>query len=110
MNTRSINYAVIPDTGHTETEYEVEKISGKRLKNGVVEYEIKWKGYSTLDNTWERIKNLLNCQDMIQQYENKLKKYRQTSRKTSQQTRQENNKRPNTRSAARERGGENEKK
>ncbi|KAI9485224.1 MAG: hypothetical protein EXX96DRAFT_475637, partial [Benjaminiella poitrasii] len=38
----------------TEEEYEVEKIEGHRLYKGkVVKYEIKWKGYSSSENTVE---------------------------------------------------------
>ena len=32
-------------------EYEVEKIVDKRIKNGKVEYKIKWAGYSMNDCT-----------------------------------------------------------
>lgn len=32
--------------------YTVEKIVGKRIKKGVLEYKVKWLGYSNEDSTW----------------------------------------------------------
>ena len=49
-------------------EYEVEKIVDKRIKNGKVEYKIKWAGYSMNDCTWEPLKNLENIQKLIDNY------------------------------------------
>lgn len=37
-----------------------------------VEYLLKWKNYPPSDNTWEQVKNL-NCNNLVQEYENKLK-------------------------------------
>ena len=36
-----------------EKDWEVENIIGKRVKDGVVEYLLKWKGYSAAESTWE---------------------------------------------------------
>lgn len=33
--------------------YQVEKIVGKRIKNGHNEYLVKWEGYDNSQNTWE---------------------------------------------------------
>ena len=52
-------------------EYEVEKIVDKRIKNGKVEYKIKWVGYSMQECTWEPLKNLENIQKMIDDYNEK---------------------------------------
>ena len=53
-------------------EYEVEKIVDKRIKNGKVEYKIKWVGYSMEECTWEPLKNLENIKKMIDDYNEKI--------------------------------------
>ena len=53
-------------------EYEVEKIVDKRIKNGKVEYKIKWVGYSMQECTWEPLKNLENIKKMIDDYNEKI--------------------------------------
>lgn len=40
--------------------YMIDKIVGKRRVGNVIEYRIKWKGYASTDNTWEKQKNLLS--------------------------------------------------
>jgi chromobox protein 5 len=47
-----------------EEEYVVEKILKKRVKNGRVEYYLKWKNYPDTDNTWEPEDNL-DCHDLL---------------------------------------------
>lgn len=50
--------------------YEVEKIIDKRVNcYGLVEYLVKWKGYSSSENTWEPKKNLLHLKYMIKEFE-----------------------------------------
>ncbi|CAF1295864.1 unnamed protein product [Adineta ricciae] len=52
--------------------YDVEKILSKRTNNkGQVYYLIKWKGYSSKDNTWEPETNVDNCLNLIQEFESR---------------------------------------
>jgi hypothetical protein len=41
-----------------DEEYEVEKIIKKRIRNGKIEYLVKWLGYDDNNNTWEPVTNL----------------------------------------------------
>lgn len=49
--------------------FEVDKILGKRMKNGVPLYFIKWKDWSSDSNTWEPVENLVNCSEMLERFE-----------------------------------------
>ena len=48
-----------------EQEFEVERI----LKKQGQQYLVKWKDYPDSENTWEPLKNLANCQLLLQQYQ-----------------------------------------
>jgi hypothetical protein len=53
---------------NTEQEYKVEKILNHKQVSGKPYYLVKWKGYDTLENTWEPIENLMGCHQLVQQY------------------------------------------
>jgi len=52
-----------------EEEYEVEKVINKRKKYGRWEYLVRWKGYMTEEDSWEREKNLKNAKEAVEDYE-----------------------------------------
>jgi hypothetical protein len=46
------------DSSEEEEQFVVEKILDRRIRNGEVQYLIKWQGYNDPeDNTWEPAKN-----------------------------------------------------
>lgn len=53
--------------------YKVERIEDKRIKNGKVEYFVKWENYDHSYNTWEPMRNLRHSSHLLKAYEdNKL--------------------------------------
>lgn len=63
-----------PDFKTTADEvFYVEKVLNRRIKKGVVQYFLKWQGYSDSENSWEPISNL-NCPDLISKFEQNRKK------------------------------------
>lgn len=70
-----------------EEEYVVEKIINHRYtKKGKLEYYLKWKGFSDVDNTWEPAENL-NCPELVEVYESeKLKKEKEKKAGKSSKT------------------------
>ena len=53
-------------------------MQGKRL------FRVRWKGYTSLNDTWEPVDNLVSCLDMVEEYERQadlLKKRRSEERK-----------------------------
>jgi hypothetical protein len=57
-------------------EWEVEAIIGARICADTHRhfYEVKWKGFSHKENTWEPKVNLGKCQQAIAQFERRMKK------------------------------------
>lgn len=54
--------------------YYVEKIIDKKLFGGKPKYLVKWKGFSSDQNTWETEQNLNNCRWMVEEFEKSLQK------------------------------------
>lgn len=50
-----------------ENEYVVERVTGRRLRSGRVQYKVRWKGYE--DETWEPAANLVKAADAVKAYE-----------------------------------------
>ena len=58
-----------PDLIDGEEEYEGEAIVGHKTTRGGIRYQIKWKGYSSAENTWEPESALIpNAKEILQQY------------------------------------------
>ncbi|EYC29882.1 hypothetical protein Y032_0005g2315 [Ancylostoma ceylanicum] len=67
----NLGLLIIPsskNSSETAGEFIVEKILGKRIRKGEVEYLIQWKGYGPSDNTWEPAKQC-DCADLIEEFE-----------------------------------------
>ena len=47
--------------------YEIEKVLNRRVKNGVVQYKVKWKGWNNRYTCW-RDEEDLECQELIEEY------------------------------------------
>uniref|UniRef100_F6S8F6 Chromo domain-containing protein n=2 Tax=Ciona intestinalis TaxID=7719 RepID=F6S8F6_CIOIN len=54
--------------------FEVEKVINRRKSKGRTFYLVRWKGFSSKDDTWEPTANLKHCKDVIQEYNNDLQK------------------------------------
>jgi Chromo (CHRromatin Organisation MOdifier) domain len=62
------------DINATEEECEVEIILDQRVRNGITEYLIQWKGYALDDNSWEPTKNL-SCPDKVKEFKERKKQH-----------------------------------
>ena len=49
--------------------YNIEKIIGRRMSKGKLEYKIKWEGYSMDECTWEPIENLETAKELVKEYD-----------------------------------------
>lgn len=57
-----------PDTMEGEEEYEVEAIMGHKLKWRKTYYLVKWKGYSTAENSWKPKSHLTHATAILSKY------------------------------------------
>ncbi|CAG9865242.1 unnamed protein product [Phyllotreta striolata] len=60
----------------TKSEFAVERIVAKRFnpKKRTWEYQIKWEHFTSEENTWEPVANLSHCKQMVDDFEEQLKK------------------------------------
>lgn len=61
----------------------------QKLKHGL-EYNVKWKGYSAEENTWEPCGNLAECEDLIGEYyaEKSSRQYKNKKKREQEQQKQ----------------------
>ena len=67
--------------------YLVEKILNRRIKNGKLEYKIKWIGYPMSESTWEPMRNLETAQNLVAEYDrtHPIEEQDKSSKSTSKQ-------------------------
>jgi len=53
----------------SQPEFEVEEVLDKRKKKNSVDYKVKWVGYPMAKSTWEPLKNLSNCMQLVNDFE-----------------------------------------
>lgn len=58
-----------PDILNDEEQYEVERIMGHRTRGRKMQYLIRWKGYTAMDDSWEPEENLENAPDILKRYQ-----------------------------------------
>ena len=51
-----------------EKEYEVEEILDRQERRGKTRYLVKWKGYTAKENIWERLENLKNAMETVEEF------------------------------------------
>ena len=61
-----------PELIEGEKEYEVEKIRDSRRKGRGIQFLIKWKGYTSEEDSWEPRKNLGNAKKLLEEFHRKF--------------------------------------
>lgn len=71
-------------------EFVVEELVAKKVdENGLVHYFVKWKNFSSANNTWEPVGNLCDCDKVIEEFE--LKSARRLAEKRKSEDGEQNN-------------------
>ncbi|XP_017481305.1 PREDICTED: DNA topoisomerase 2-like [Rhagoletis zephyria] len=61
-------------------DYIVEQIVDKQIDDENVKYLVKWEGYSSSENTWEPLENMIDSMDLVTEFENKCRNARRSKR------------------------------
>jgi hypothetical protein len=51
-----------------ELEYEVDRILAKRVVRGQDQFLVRWKGYSSFEDSWEPKANLTNAPEKLKEF------------------------------------------
>lgn len=68
MNSRAIMVKGV-QTEDSREQWEVERIEGKKIKDGLTLYKVKWAGVPESDSTWEPLSHLEGCMALVEQYD-----------------------------------------
>jgi chromobox protein 5 len=60
--------------------WEVEKILGKRIRKGQLQYWLRWKGYDESWDTWTPASDFENMEDLIQEFNQSAQQKRRRGR------------------------------
>ncbi|XP_048791148.1 M-phase phosphoprotein 8 isoform X2 [Lagopus muta] len=60
------------DENEDEDVFEVEKILDMKTEGGVILYKVRWKGYTSDDDTWEPEVHLEDCEEVLLEFRRKL--------------------------------------
>ena len=71
--------------------YKVEKIIEKRLFGNGWKYLIKWEGYPSTQNSWEPLENMNGCDEILEEFERKLKERKTSDIKSKPKSRTNSN-------------------
>jgi hypothetical protein len=52
-----------------EQEYVVETLVGRRTKNKILEYRVRWRGYESSDDTWEPRSHLETAMEKVREFD-----------------------------------------
>ena len=61
-----------PDVINDHEEYEVQEVLDSRMRRGMIQYLVKWKGYSDVHNEWVPATNCDNAKDAVADFHKKF--------------------------------------